>query len=46
MEADVWVAGHGGSGYACVLLGHDWFCPVPVAVADGLWEHCHGDRTG
>ena len=30
------VAGHGGSGWACVLLGQDWFRPVPVAVADRL----------
>ena len=30
------VAGHGGSGWACVLLGQDWFRPVPVAVADKL----------
>jgi hypothetical protein len=22
-------AGPGGSGWACVLLGQDWFCPVP-----------------
>ena len=29
-------AGHGGSGGACVLLGQDWFCPAPVAVADRL----------
>src|SRR5215831_15010751 len=35
MEADVWVAGHGGSGCACVLLG--LVRPVPVAVADGSW---------
>ena len=30
------MAGHGGSGWACVLLGQDWFRPVPVAVADRL----------
>ena len=30
------VAGNGGSGWACVLLGQDWFCPVPVGVADRL----------
>jgi WD40 repeat protein/transcriptional regulator with XRE-family HTH domain len=30
------VAGHGGGGWACVLLGQDWFRPVPVAVADRL----------
>jgi len=29
-------AGPGGSGWACVLLGQVWFCPVPVAVADRL----------
>src|SRR6266487_5838912 len=36
MEADVWWRGNGGSGWACVLLGQDWFRPVPVAVADRL----------
>ena len=30
------VAGHGGSGWACVLLVQDWFRPVLVAVADRL----------
>jgi transcriptional regulator with XRE-family HTH domain len=34
--AVLWVAGHSGSGWACVLLGQDWFCPVPVAVVDRL----------
>jgi transcriptional regulator with XRE-family HTH domain len=29
-------AGNGGSGWACVLLGQDWFWPVPVAVTDRL----------
>ena len=28
------VAGNGGSGWACVVLGRDWFCLVPVALAD------------
>ena len=30
------VAGNGGSGWACVLLGQDWFRLAPVAVADRL----------
>src|SRR5262245_59689072 len=30
------VAGDGGCGWVCVLLEQDWFCPVPVAVADWL----------
>ena len=28
--------GNGGSGWACVVWGQDWFRPVPVAVADRL----------
>ena len=40
------VAGHGGSGWACVLLGQDWVRPVPVAVADRLCGgHWDGDRA-
>src|SRR5215467_13833986 len=30
------MAGRGGGGWAGVLLGKDWFRPVPVAVADRL----------
>jgi hypothetical protein len=33
-EADLWWRGNGVSGWACILLGQDWFRPVPVAVAD------------
>src|SRR5262249_37783033 len=37
MEADVWVAGHGGGGCGCVLLGPGWGAPGPRAGRDGLW---------
>ena len=33
------LAGPGGSGWACVLLGQDRFRPVPAAVADSLWGY-------